>query len=1076
MTKNLLMLSLIASLSACGGSSDKGSTPDVVNTPATFSGDSTGNVVEDGVTGAAGTLTVTDPDSGEASLIAQTNTSGSYGSFAVSAAGAWTYTLDNANADVQALAADDSLTENMTVASADNTSHTVVITINGSDDTPIIGSGVGVDSGTIDINSAEPLTGTLTISGGDAGENSFVAQTDTLGTYGTFSITDTGTWTYKLNAQANKIAANSGGKSTNAKTILESSEELTDNLDVFPVEASDGSMHDVVIFVSGDIDGGEGETDGGLVKGEIGSNDTVPDINCTSTVNSTSALEDAVSFEMTPGETVCLAAGEYSGLDLEFGGTGSEEQPITVAAAVPGEVVISGEVAVALTGEYVVLQGFIFKDGSVDNSIIQTRANSSTPCNNCRITENSLINMDEGLEDTSKWVYIYGANNRIDHNWFSGKTTRGALLAVDRYVSDDVEVDENFEVDRAQIDHNYFGDRPPVNGKAYAAGDDNEYEGIRLGTSDSHTSDSYSVVEHNYFEGIQGEAEVISNKSGNNIIRHNTIRDSKGSIVTRHGEYATIENNFIFGDDNPFSGGIRLVDGNHTVTNNYIEGARDKASNWNGGIVLTSGNGSTSNGYQNVENVLIAYNTIVDSVNSLNVFGGKENTNPDTIYFVNNIITDAIGPVIKNAGDMPTNSIYAGNVVYGQGFSDDDDVTSLGGMSYVDAMLAKDEQGLYRPSDNSPGLSADTNPAIGDYNLSTVDMDGQTRTESTIAGADETLNTAITRGALTSALIGPIHYTPPATVGHVVKVDIVNHDFDSGDFTGWTNTDAEISTDAAEIFSRGKSLKVDSVNDNVSQIVSIEPNTNYTFSAFVKGGGLLVAAVGDDVYQTSQSASDYKFTTVSFNSGSNTLVTLSAKLNDNVANKAPLLNPKFDGKDYDNWTFFEGTGIGQVQDSSNSSDSSDGSVKFKYNDDDSGTPHDPYIAQTLAVEPNTEYTLSMYVLLKSSHTGSSVVFGAFAEDERTTISSATVLASKDAIYADLKSAGAPKGDDSFLQDTVTINTGDNTSLTVFAQYKSSTGDEIRVDEFELSYIGTPSEGSEAYFDSFRLVSHASLEQ
>jgi two-component system sensor histidine kinase UhpB len=150
--------------------------------------------------------------------------------------------------------------------------------------------------------------------------------------------------------------------------------------------------------------------------------------------------------------------------------------PITVAAQVPGTVTISGEVSIAMTGEYVVLQGFIFKDGSQDNQVIQTRANSNTPCNHCRITENSLINMDAGMTDTTKWVYIYGSDNRIDHNWFSGKTTRGALLVIDRYLADGVALDETFEVDRAQIDHNYFGDRPPVNGKPYADSSVNEQE------------------------------------------------------------------------------------------------------------------------------------------------------------------------------------------------------------------------------------------------------------------------------------------------------------------------------------------------------------------------------------------------------------------------------------------------------------------------------------------------------------------------------------------------------------------------------------------------------------------------
>ena len=281
----------------------------------------------------------------------------------------------------------------------------------------------------------------------------------------------------------------------------------------------------------------------------IGDNDSVPTVTCTNTYNTVSALTSAATFDLAAGTTLCLADGEYENdFDLAFGVIGTEQLPITVAAANPGAVIIkNSEVSVSMSGEYVVLQGFIFRDGEIDNNIIVTRGNNNIPCNYCRITEVSVIDMDDGLNnanDTTKWVEIYGSHNRVDHSWFSGKTSRGALLIVDRYIDSNVTFDpDTYEKDYAQIDHNYFGERPPIEGKAYASSSDNEYEGIRIGLSTTHSGDSFSVVEHNYFERIQGEAEVISNKASNNTIRHNTIRESYGSIVTRHGHNATIENN-----------------------------------------------------------------------------------------------------------------------------------------------------------------------------------------------------------------------------------------------------------------------------------------------------------------------------------------------------------------------------------------------------------------------------------------------------------------------------------------------------------------------------------------------------
>ncbi len=1038
-------------LSGCGGDSGNSETNNIPqNTAAVISGVQSGNITEDNESLASGLLTVIDPDAGEAAFIAQTGTQGEYGSLTLDAEGQWTHHLDHQLSAIQLLSQDDFLTESYSISSIDGTNSSITITINGADDTPTVS---GISAGTLELDDPDVVTGELTITGGDADEDKFSVQTGTSGLHGNFSIAEEGNWSYSL-----------------TDTML-----VDAVVETFNAIAGDGSIHPINITILAAT-----FSEPTLTKGNIGSNDSVPEINCTTTVSSTSALEDAASYSMVAGETLCLAPGTYSGLELSYGGSGTESLPITIAAAVPGEVIISGEVSVAMTGEYVVLQGFIFKDGSLDNSIIQTRANSSTPCNHCRITENSLIDMDEGLEDTSKWVYIYGSYNRIDHNWFSGKTTRGALLAIDRYKAEGQEVDDTFEVDYAQIDHNYFGDRPPFEGKAYPDSSDNEFEGIRIGTSDSHQGDSYSVVEHNYFEGIQGEAEVISNKSGHNTIRHNTIRNSYGSIVNRHGEYATIENNFIFGDDYPFSGGIRIVDGNHKIVNNYIEGARYKDSNWNGGIVLSSGEGETVSGYQNVENVLIANNTIVDSVNSLNVFGGKENTPADGVYFVNNIINNAIGPVMKNVDDFPENSIFSGNIVYGQSFSDSEDLSSLSGMSFLDPALEKDSQGLSRPSDTSPTLIADNAIDIGDFEFPELDMDGQTRSENTLIGADEISDSAVSRGPLTSALVGPLSYTPPMSEAHIGKVSISNHDFDSGDFTGWTNNGAEISLASDDVFSRGYSLRVDDLADFIEQVIAVEPNTNYTLSSFVKGHGLLSVNVGGIVYEGAQSKDEFTFTSVSFNSADETSVTIKASLNPLVNNLAPLLNADFDDGEIDPWDQFEGDGIGKVQDSSNSAGGADGSIKLTYDGAAGGNPYDPYAAQSVVVEPNTEYTLSMYNLFKKDG-DTTVLFGAFAGNDTAALASATptavILGSKDSHYATLKAAGTDQGDDSFYKDTVTFNSGDNTEMTIFAQLQtiSGDGDEIRVDKFQLGYQGAPVTGSKAIFDSFRLVSHAKLD-
>lgn len=1051
--KNLITLSILMSLSACVefDTSDDNADNNNENNPASFSGESTKSIRVDSTTNLTGSVVVTDVDEGEAFLTPISEVSTQYGQFSISKNGEWTYILNTSHADVMALdSASDSITDSISISSVDGSSQQIVITIVGIDvasNTPASISGL---EKTLTNIFTDEYESEIYIYDADSDEQqAAVAQSDVNTQYGVFSINTEGEWTYQLNTDDSAVAA-----------LSSASETLTDSITITTV---DGTIADLKLTITG-VD--PVVIDDTPVSGA----DTVPEINCTQVVDSISELEEAAEG-LVAGDTLCLADGTYTGdLELRVEGIGTQDMPITVAAENPGNAIITGgEISSRLGGEHIILQGFVFRDGESGSSIIKFE--KETECRYCRVTEVSIIDMDNGDYDSSKWIEFYGHHNRVDHSWFSGKESRGALLVLGRWTSEEDFNANGFPADYAQIDHNYFGDRPPAFGQAYAGSSDNEYEGIRLGLSTTHSAPSFSIVENNYLERIQGEAEVISNKSANNIIRNNTVRDSNGSIVNRHGAQVTISNNFVLGDDNPFSGGIRIVDDGHTVTNNYVEGARYLSSNWNGGIVLTTGDGAgdTENGYQNVENVLIAHNTIVDSVNSLNIYGGKNDEAPENIYFVNNLIQDAIGPIIRtNDQNIPANSTFDGNYVDGQAFSDQASLTSATGFFTVNAELAKADDGLYRPSSNSPNLNA----AIvntGDFSLPTTDMDGQTRSVTTTSGADETLSETIKHKPLNPNEVGPKNYRPAPGKIYVKKVDIANHDFDSGDFAGWTNNGAIITTAADEVFSRGKSLKIDTNAADVSQTVSLTENTNYTLSAFMKGAAKLAITVNGQTYAAQRNSSSYGFDSVSFNSQNATSATITVSVDDFVTNKAAIENPNFDN-DQDGWTVVEGTGIGQVQDSSNSAGGADGSIKFKWNaSDDTGNPHNPYIAQTLNVEPNTNYNLSIYNLYKEDDNDSSIIFGASTNADIT--STSDWLSSKDSLYSALKNAETTKGDDSFYKDELSFNTGANTSVTIFAQFKSTKGTEIRVDQVELSYQGAPVEGTTAFFDNIRLVSH-----
>ena len=566
-------------------------------------------------------------------------------------------------------------------------------------------------------------------------------------------------------------------------------------------------------------------------RGTLGNMDSVPNINCDTIYTSASSLASNASRTMPAGTTLCLADGSYGDFELDFGGAGTAAMPITVAAENPGRAIITGETSVRMSGSYAVLQGLVFKGGQTASSdFLQTRNGSGRDfCSNCRITEIAVIDLQS--DSSGIWLNIYGVDNRVDHSWFTGKVNASPILSVNREIPSGGTA-ADIPISGTIIDHNYFGDRPPVNGKAYAEGSDNGYEAIRIGTSPGHAFDSNVRVEYNYFERIDAEAEVISNKAGNNTIANNTIRDSYGSLTTRHGANATIEGNFIMGDGHPYAGGIRIIDDGHRVINNYIEGARYKNTRFHGGIVIHNSDGSTSNGYQDVFNVLIAHNTIVDSVNSVNVNGGNRTTNPERVFFVNNIIDDAIGPIITQAGEgLPANSSYAGNYVFGQSFSDVSNITSANGFTNGDIAMTEDSLAVSRPT-NAVSVAADVSANIGTFAAITDDMDGNTRQVNTQSGSDHVSTLAQTKGLLTSNDVGPINYRPDFSQGYVQRINMINPGFDTT--AGWAFTSpSTVTNNVSDRFSG--STAVVSGAGSLSQNVALAPSTTYTLTAFTKG-------------------------------------------------------------------------------------------------------------------------------------------------------------------------------------------------------------------------------------------------
>src|SRR6185312_7502916 len=178
----------------------------------------------------SGTLTISDVDS-PATFVAQAATLGSYGTFAIDAAGAWSYTASSAHNE---FAAGITYTDTFSVASADGTLTSVTINILGTNDAAVLSADT---RNLTETNAAAdiPTSGTLTISDVDS-PATFVAQAATLGSYGTFAIDAAGAWSYTASSAHNEFAAG------------------TTYTDTFSVASADGTLTSVTINILGTND------------------------------------------------------------------------------------------------------------------------------------------------------------------------------------------------------------------------------------------------------------------------------------------------------------------------------------------------------------------------------------------------------------------------------------------------------------------------------------------------------------------------------------------------------------------------------------------------------------------------------------------------------------------------------------------------------------------------------------------------------------------------------------------------------------------------------------------------------
>jgi hypothetical protein len=451
------------------------------------------------------------------------------------------------------------------------------------------------------------------------------------------------------------------------------------------------------------------------------------------TVDTIPLLNQAIAASR-PGDVVVLKNGTYSGASVKFHAQGVKDLPIMVRAESPGGVILTGQYTYfEVKGSYLILSGIQFKD-------IDTTGNPGfrlmllSQADHCRITDCTFVRVGRQLSSAHIIdVWDGSHDNRIDHCLFYEIYGIGIENKILGGSSPDLgNVDNVF-------DHLHFRNTPKSSQK----------EAIQVGRGSAAYAEEFAtptrvIIEWCLFEKADGDNELISIKSSNNIIRYNVVRDCNAVIKLRGGNENRVEGNWIEYSipHQTHEVGVGVYGTGHIVLNNYIFGTIQ-------GIQLYTGNSGTE---PDVANVQVAHNTIVGVLANGIQIGHKEGVQPKNCVILNNIVqmNSLSGGPPKCFSEYPgvTDIFYGGNIAWPMNLKTIVGVESPG-IKVVDPLL-ESVGTSWRLNPGSPAVGRGVvAPGVLD------DIDGQSRDNAPDIGCDERSEIPATRAPVTARDVGP---------------------------------------------------------------------------------------------------------------------------------------------------------------------------------------------------------------------------------------------------------------------------------------------------------------------------------
>lgn len=334
-----------------------------------------------------------------------------------------------------------------------------------------------------------------------------------------------------------------------------------------------------------------------------------------------------------PGDVIVLKNGRYTtSAPITIRRQGAPRRPVRISAQTVGKVEIAGTNGfdVVSPAAHVVIDGFVFTHASGTTHI-------RPGATHIRFTRNLFEAAGDGA-----YLTVAGDDAEIDRNELRNKRTLGNMI--------DVRGAGSQVAQRVRIHHNYFHDftspGPGTNGA----------ETIRFGLSGLSLSKGLGTIEHNLFVRCVGENEMLSIKSGANIIQDNTLVDSPGAQLTlRHGNENIVRRNYLRGTD-----GIRIFGDRNRVDSNYLEGNSGAIQIGNGGAEVADGAPLTS--HDRPDDSYITSNVLVNNTRNIFMTARENGLGATRTTIAHNIIQGG-GPAATLEGRFP-DPIWRDNTVW----------------------------------------------------------------------------------------------------------------------------------------------------------------------------------------------------------------------------------------------------------------------------------------------------------------------------------------------------------------------------------------------------------------------------